>query len=265
MTDLAKLQLEMQRAILGKKSEAEKLVASPPSGSREDRIGIYRNAYGLRLTEFLENDYEKLRLYLGEVRFRDLTASYIERFPSDQPNARWFARHLPDFLKSAPHFRRHPEVAELALLERALNDAFDGPEAPVCTMADIAAVDPHDFGNVVFDIAPTVHRLAVTTNVTSLWASLTCGETPPPAEDMERKSELLVWRQVSGSRFRLLGDEEAMAIDSARQGLTFGVICEMMAAFDDPEGAAVRAAGYLRGWIEAAIISCIRTSVDGTK
>ncbi len=265
MTKLATLQAEVQRAILGKTSGADHLIAAPPLGTRLDRLGVYRTAYGLRLTEFLQNDYEKLRTYLGDVRFRELAESYSAAHPSDQPNARWFSRHLPEFLDTAPHYRRHPEVAELALLERALNDAFDGPEAPVCTMADAAAIKPEDFGEVILGIAPTVHRFAVTTNVTSLWASLKCGEAPPPPEDMAQKTELIVWRQASGSRFRILGDEEAMAIDCASQGLTFGVICEMIAVYDDAGSAALRAAGYLRGWIEAAIISCIRIRAEGTK
>ena len=151
------------------------------------------------------------------------------------------------------------------MVERALNDAFDGIDAPVCTMADVAAIDPAGFGGAIFVIAPTVHRFSVTTNVTSLWASLKCGETPPTPEDMAKETPLMVWRQSSGARFRILGEEEAMAIDCAREGLPFGVICEMIAAFDDPDGAALRAAGYLRGWIEAEIVSAIRVADDEPK
>ena len=266
MSKLAAIQTQMQRAILGHESpKADQLVAEPPEGTRQDRLCVYRSAYGLRLTEFLTNDYEKLRIYLGDVRYREMAKAYIAAHPSDQPNARWFSRHLPEFLRDAPRYRRHPELAELALLERALNDAFDGPDTPTCTMADVADIDPARFGDAVFTIAPTVFRFAVTTNVTSLWASLKCGETPPEPEDAETPLEILVWRQALGSRFRILGNEEAMAIDCARQGLNFGVICEMIATFDDPDGAAMRAAGYLRGWIEAEIISCIRIAEDGAK
>ena len=102
-----------------------------------------------------------------------------------------------------------------------------------------------------------MHRFAVTTNVSSLWASLKCGETPPTPEDFASPTEIIVWRQGLGSRFRILGAEEAMAIDSAREGVPFSVICEMMAAFEDPDNAGLRAAGYLRGWIEAEIVSSV--------
>ena len=194
----------------------------------------------------------------AHVRFNEMALHYIAAHPSDQPNARWFSRHLPEFLASSRHYRHLPELSELARLESALSDAFDGRDENVCTMGDLGAVDPERFGSISFNIVSTVHRFAVTTNVSSLWSSLKCDETPPPPEALAKPLEIMVWRQGSGARFRILGDEEAMAIDSAREGVSFAVICEMIAAFEDPDSAAMRAAGYLRGWIEAEIVSSIR-------
>ena len=262
MIKLAELQRDMQRAVMGKSTAVDGLLTKPPVGSASQRLDVYRNGYGLRLTEFMSHDFEKLRTYLGNVRFNEMAARYIAAHPSDQPNARWFSRHLPEFLKHSPHYRRQPEITELATLERAINDAFDGPDDRVITMADLAAIAPEDFPGASFHIASTVRRFAVTTNVISLWSCLKCDELPPRAEDIAKPSEILVWRQGSGSRFRILGDEEAMAIDSAREALPFSIICEMMAAYDDAENAGLRAAGYLRGWIEAEIVSSVE--IDGS-
>ena len=261
MKNLAELQRRMQDAVL-RNSMADELIASPPRGSRDERLSVYRNAYSLRLTEFLAHDYEKLRTYLGAVRFKEMALHYIAAHPSDQPNARWFSRHLPEFLASFMHYRRQPELSELARLESALSDAFDGPDEAFCTMADLGAVDPELFGRISFNIASTVHRFAFSTNASSLWSSLKCDEVPPQPESIADPQEIMVWRQGSGARFRILGGEEAMAIDSAREGVSFGVICEMIAAFEDPDTAAMRAAGYLRGWIEAQIISSIRVVAE---
>lgn len=261
MKKLAELQHRMQEAVL-RNSTADGLIKSPPRGSRDDRLDVYRNAYSLRLTEFLAHDYEKLRTYLGDVRFKEMALHYIAAHPSDQPNARWFSRHLPEFLAISGHYRHQPELSELARLESALSDAFDGRDEDVCTMVDLAAVDPEFFGSVRFIIASTVHRFAATTNVSSLWSCLKCDEVPPRPEAISKPLEIMVWRQGSGARFRILGDEEAMAIDSAREGVSFSVICEMMAAFEDPDSAAMRAAGYLRGWIEAEVVSSIRGGGD---
>lgn len=257
MTKLAELQDRIQRSILTPSADVLDLLASPPRGRKDQRLQVYATGYLLRLAEFLANDYERLRVYLGEARFNAMANDYAAANPSDNPNARWYSRSLPEFLEKASAYRRHPEIAELARLERALNDAFDGPDSSIVTMTDLAAIPPESFNSVAFKLAPTVHRFAVSTNVTSLWSSLKCEECPPPAIDLDAPAELLVWRQGNGSRFRILGAEEAMAIDTMAEGVSFGTICEMMAAYDDPDSAAYRAASYLRGWIEAEIISAI--------
>lgn len=258
MTSLADLQRALQDGILGKEAQAEALIAPPPTGSPGQRFDVYQNGYLQRLTEFLANDYGQLQRYLGDTRFSAMAKAYATRHPPDNPNARWFSRHLPVFLKDTAPYRRHPEVAELARLEQALNDAFDGPDSNIVTMADLAAIDPTRFSEVRFELAPTAQKFSVTTNVSSLWSCLKCDEKPPCAIDLDSPSQILVWRQASGSRFRLLGEEEAMAIDGVAQGLSFGTICEMIAVYEDADGAALRTAGYLRGWLEAEIIARVR-------
>jgi hypothetical protein len=54
---------------------------------------------------------------------------------------------------------------------------------------------------------------------------------------------------------RPLGPEEAMMWDEAGKGVSFAALCQLMATFDDPEGAALRAAGYLQSWITAGMLS----------
>jgi hypothetical protein len=254
---LAKLQAAIQEHIL-KGKDASPAIKPPPRGTARARLDVYGQAYGLRLTEFLAHDYPKFKCYLGETRFRQLAAAYIAAHPSDTPNARWYSRHLPTFLGEATAYRRAPELAELARLEQALNDAFDAADVPIMTVADIARIEPAQFGQMSFDLSPALGRFTAKTNVTSLWSSLRCDETPPAAERLALPIEVLVWRQAGASRFRILGAEEAMAVAAAGEGVSFAVICEMIAAMADPETAAARAASYLRGWIEAEIISDVR-------
>ncbi|MGH6854280.1 MAG: HvfC/BufC family peptide modification chaperone [Aestuariivirga sp.] len=210
------------------------------------------------LTHFLANDHPKLKCYMGETKFTALAHAYIAKHRSGNPNARWYSHHLADFLRANPAYSRKPELGELAELERALNEAFDSIDAAVVTMNELAALDPAQFGAMGFDISPSVRRFKVRTNVTSLWASLRCDELPPHPIMLDADQEILVWRQGSASRFRMLGAEEAMALDAAQDGISFAVICEMIAAMDAPDTAAVRAATFLRGWIETEIISRLR-------
>ena len=255
---LASLQSTIQQAILGNKLEAVALVRDPVKGTREARLDVYRDAYRMRLTEFITNDYPKLKCYMGEMKFAALAHAYISQHRSDNPNARWYSRHLAGFLRKSSAYARKPELAELADLERSLNEAFDAADAPAVTMSELAALDPNEFGSVSFAISPSVRRFKVRTNVTSLWSSLRCDELPPHPIMLDADQELLVWRQGSASRFRMLGNEEAMALDAAQDGVSFGIICEMIATMDDPDTAAVRAATFLHGWIDGEIIALLR-------
>jgi hypothetical protein len=237
------------------------LLKQPPRAGKAVMLGVYRHAYVARLEEFLANDHEKLRCYMGAAKFSAMARDYVATHPSDQPNARWYARHLPEFLATTLPYRKAPELSELAMLERALNDAFDAPEAPHKTFGDLAAVPPDAIAQAQIVIHPSVRTIAVQTNVTSLWSSIRCGEAPPHPYRLDEPQEVLVWRQGASSRFRLLGQEEAMALAQAREGVAFGVICEMIAMMEGPDSAAVRAAAYLRGWIEAELITDIRLAV----
>jgi hypothetical protein len=43
--------------------------------------------------------------------------------------------------------------------------------------------------------------------------------------------------------------------DEAANGIAFGVLCSMLATYDDPNGAAARGAGYLHGWVTSGLLT----------
>lgn len=221
---------------------------------RSAKRGAAATDRGVRLGQFLRGDYPRLHAYLGEVRFAQLVQACTDAYPSDTPSERWYSRHLPGFLAGCASFRRHPELAELARLENALAEAFAAPESPAIAMQDVARIPPEQLGRTTFALAPTVRRFPVSTNVTTIWAALRCEERPPFPIDLQAPLQVMVWRQSLGSRFRILGDEEAAAIDAMAKGSTFAEICGSIARFGGHEDAPARAASYLRGWVEAEII-----------
>jgi hypothetical protein len=79
--------------------------------------------------------HEQLHAYLGDARLAKLVKSYIAARPSDRRSPRDFGRHVPDFLRQDPAFAAHAELAEIATLEKALADAFDGPDAEPLKLA----------------------------------------------------------------------------------------------------------------------------------
>ena len=251
---LADIQRDFASAILtGDKSYASHLATSS-RGTKAKAFGIYQDAYRMRLTDFLANDHEILRDYIGETQFVAMAQNYIATHPSQHPNARWYSIHLAEFLLGYEPFLHHPEIQELATLELALNTAFDAPEAATLTLEALTTLNPEIFSAMTLGIHPSASRLTFKQNTTSIWSALKCETQPPKPHLLDEPQQILVWRQGVASRFRLLGNEEAMAFDASKTGASFSTICEMIAFMDSPETAAARSASYLRGWIEAELL-----------
>ena len=257
MTDpsLAELQDRFQRAILDGDGAFLADIIDSPREQRDVLLGVYQNAYVLRLTEILENDYEYLHAYLGDERFADLAREYIEGNPSPHRNARWFGSRLPSFLAETEPYRSHREIAEIAEIEAALNDAFDDASLPTVTLADLAAVPPDLWGDLEFTPQPFASRLDLATNAYDIWSAVKNDTVPPVAAPNNPPQSVLVYRADLTSRIRPMDADEAMMWDEMTKGIGFGVLCEMMATFWDGETAPIKAAGYLRGWIENGLLA----------
>jgi hypothetical protein len=252
---LAELQERFQEAIV---EGDDALLAFIPDNSRTSRnvlLGVYRHAYAARLVEVAGSDYPRLLAYMGHTEFGMMARGYLAVCPSRHPNVRWFARRLPEFISSAAPFRDHPLLHDLALIERALNDAFDAADAPVLGLGDLARHAPERWGDLCFSPHPSAVRLDLTTNALAIWRAVKDDEDAPPAADLPLPERVVVWRNDATPTVRTLSAEEGMLWDEAAKGVRFSVLCEMAATYDDPEGAALRTAQYLHGWIATGMLS----------
>jgi hypothetical protein len=256
-SSLAELQSSFQRALM---DGDDAVLADIADGAREPRevmLGVYRHAYISRLVEFVTNDYEALHTYLGDETFDEMAEAYARATPSATRNARYFAIHLPEYLAATPPYRKHPQIADLARIEKALGDAFDAPDAPALSLADLSAFAIDDWPRLALTPRPSAQRLDLATNAFEIWRAIKDEADPPAPETSAAPNRLLVWRE-SMPKIRALSPEEAMMWDEAAKGVRFGVLCEMVATFDDPDTAAARAAGYLSGWIGGGLLTGAR-------
>jgi hypothetical protein len=261
VTGFAELQERFQRGIVDGDDAILAEIFDGPRAPRETIFGVYREAFVLRLAEALRSDFGQLLTRLGEDEFDAIARAYVAATPSRHPNLRWYGRGMPAFLAAAAPYAARPELAEIAALEVALADAFDAPDAPTLRAEDLAVVAPHRWQALSFEAHPSVARLDFRTNAAALWSAAKDGAAPPGVERLLQPERLVVWRGELTPMVRPMSAEEAMTWDEAARGLAFGPLCAMVATFDDPEGAAGRAAGYLAGWISADMISTFR--IDG--
>lgn len=250
---LSEMQAAFQQAVMHGDDTVLNELLDNSRTNRNVLFGVYRHAYAARLIEVLRNDHPLLHAYLGDEAFIEVAKAYVAACPSQNQNARWFSHRLPEFL-SETH-PDAPQLGELAALERALNDAFDALDTEPLALSDLAAVPPEQWSDLVFSAHPSAYRLALFSNAHALWIALKNDETPPPVELRMRPESVIVWRHETTPKVRRMPDEEAMMWTEAMNSVPFGSLCELVAVYDDPDTAPLRAAQHLQGWILSGLLA----------
>lgn len=254
MNALRRLQQDFQGYLLQCDARMQGQVAGTARVSAEVRLGIYADAYRLRLLEALTTDYIALRAMLGDDEFDDLGRAYIDAHPSRHFSIRWFGRHLAQFLRTTAPYADHPLLAEMAAFEWAMTDAFDAADTAPVDVADIAAIPAADWPQLRFTLHPSAQRLDLAWNVPTLWKALTKDEAPPEPTRGDFPVAWKIWRQGLKTYFRSLGVDEAWAFDAMRAGEDFAAVCAGLTEWIDATHVAQHAAGLLKQWVTDGLI-----------
>ena len=243
-------QQRFQDYLLRANGVAEELVLADAKADAATRLGVYADAYRLRLIEALGNDYPTLRAVAGAEDFERIARAYIEAHPSDTPSVRWFGRHLAEFLGQSPGWERHELLAELAAFEWSKGAVFDAPEAPALEIAAVAAVPPESWPGMRLLTQPALRRLDLRWSAPALFQAQEAQQELPEPEREDEPVHWLLWRDAGlDIRWRSLGEDEAAAFDAVLAGASFEDICERLCEWVEAEQAAMHAAGLLKRWI----------------
>jgi hypothetical protein len=220
------------------------------------RLEVYATAYFERILGVLAECFPALRAGLGEELFHDLVTSYLLAHPPFAPSIRRAGEALPEFLAhepgGAPFRRRAAFAADLALLERALLDAFDAAGAEPLAREALAELPPERWAWLRLRFAPSAQLLRLAWPVERLRAAQERGEAPPPLAPQE--SVLLVWRRGERALRRALDPLEAGALEAARAGEPFAALCERIAAARGEAAAPGLAAGLVERWLADELV-----------
>jgi len=252
---LAVIEARFQGSVLTGDPAIDSQIEGDSAEFRDTRLGIYRNAYRLRLNEVLGTDYEVLHAYLGDELFDTLARDYIAAHPSTFRNVRWFGGKLAEFLRSTPRYAEHPELAELARFEWSLGQAFDSPDDDAVGFAQVAAVPAEAWAELRFKPHPALRLLALRTNAVAIWKGIDNEGSACKPETLSEPVTWAVWRKQHSPFFRSLDPDEAWALKAVIAQASFGEICAGLCEWVAEAQAAARAAGMLRDWVEAGWIA----------
>ena len=109
-----------------------------------ERLEIYNRQYWFRVLAALAEDFEGLRLILGDRAFEKLSIAYLQNCPSQSFTLRNLGSRLESWLRTHPEFIAgvHDIALDMVRLEWADIAAFDEAEKPKLTEADRAALGP---------------------------------------------------------------------------------------------------------------------------
>ena len=259
---LLALQMQFQHHVLdGGAAVTSRFAAQIKPGGigLQRRLHIYHHAYRMRLVDALRDTFGHTLLYMGDVEFNAAALASIEANPSTHASLRDYGEHFAQSLTQ--RFPQAGELAELALLDRTLRHAFDGPDAPVLTLADLAAfstASPTHWAETGFVLHPTATRLRLMHNTLALWQALDQDQAPPEAAPLAEPGELLIWRRGQQPHFRSLQALEAAALDCVAQGQSFAELCHQLSMRFQHPNMAAEVGGMLRRWVEEELLSALR-------
>ena len=221
------------------------------------RLDIYANMYFWRLSDILRADYEALVAAVGDERFHNLVTDYLLACPSQHQSVRNVGARLPDFLGAHALAAERPWLAELARLERARLEVFDGPDAEPLTLDELRTRAPEAFVALPLPLVPSHALLEVQFAVDDVWRAVEEGtaDAEGPAAPAPSPRTLLVWRHALGVYHRVVEPGERTALLRARDGAPFGVICDLMAESLPLEAAGPAAFQLLARWVGDGIIA----------
>jgi len=220
--------------------------ASPMSALR--RLGVYHGAYRARLLATLRDTYGHTLRLLGDDAFDALALAYIAQSPSTHRNLRWYGETWPDFLVDAA-------VAELARLDWALREAFDGPDDTVLGLRDLQLLAPDAWAVVRLRPHATVRRLAMRHNTLQRWHALDDERPVPDAEPLPAPGWVLVWRRDDRPHFRSMAAPEAWAVRQLLAGQPWAALCEGLVKAWPDQDATTLAAQCLRRWVDEGVLA----------
>jgi hypothetical protein len=183
------------------------------------------------------SDFPKLHAVLGHDRFAAMVRMYLRARPPRHWSLREAGDRLADFLAGADAWE--PWLADLARLERARVEAFDGGDAAVASREDLAGLPPEAFLELRLRFVPSAQLVALTHAADVVWSDVE--EARPWNAAAAHPRRVLVWRRGTTVFHRTLAGDEAALLAFLAEGRTFAEACEAMAADPDPAARALAA------------------------
>jgi hypothetical protein len=255
--ELRSLQQQFQSYLLHRDEHVAQRIEGTRRVDNRTRLGIYADAYRLRLLEALRVDFPALHTLAGDADFERIGRAYIEAHPSEHFSIRYFGRQMSALLTSDARFCNTPVFAEMAAFEWALGLSFDAADSACVTVEEVGAIPGEAWPDMQLRLHPSVQRLDLRWNVPGLWKAIQEEQPPQQPVDADRPQAWVIWRHGLQSYFRSATVDESWALDALGEGQCFAMLCAGLCEWIDEEHVAAHAAQLIRRWVTDGLIAHI--------
>jgi hypothetical protein len=267
---LAKLQRQLRRVFtephgirvaLEKTPSVLPLIATDPPLSVEHRLGIYSDAYFLRLLECLETDFPATRRLIGPERFAELAADFLQRHPSTSPNVSDLGAQLPSFLQTHSLTTSFPYITELATLEWGVLESIYSERLSDLDPGEFSRLPTAGWPSARFHLDPSVRFFSFAWEVDRLWTQRREPDLAPLSPLGQKPRCLVVYRDGQAVQLEILSNAQRTVLTAIRENLTLEMICRQL-LHSDSDVQDVELMGWFAAWVRAGVIKRIYWGVS---
>ena len=127
----------------------EELVLPSKQLDSVERLSIYGNMYFSRLIEILAEEFPTVQLLFGKELFDEVVKDYVTRHPSTHYSLTRLGSKFPAYLaEEADDIPDREFAADVATVERAMEDVFDARRVEPMQFEDLTAIPVDRWGDV---------------------------------------------------------------------------------------------------------------------
>ena len=231
------------------KESLEGLVLPSQQLNSVERLSIYGEMYFWRLTEILAEEFPTVQHLLGKEVFGKVVRDFVSRHPSTHYSLTRLGSKFPAYLADeADDIPDREFVADVATVERAMEDVFDARRAEPIQFEDLTAIPIERWGDVRLQTIPALRLLQLDYPVNTFITAVREDRhmdipAAAPAFVAVYRHNYRVWRiDLDGQRFTLLA--------ALHQGESLGSALDLCASLPeaDPAGLMDAVSGWFREW-----------------
>ncbi len=248
-------------AVISRSGAVELLLQPSRELTARERLAVYADSYFLRLRDVMKVDFPGVLHALGERAFAGVVREYVTVHPSTSFTLNDLGARFPRFIEKEATAnevaRRRLFLAELATLERAVEDVFHERHAPSVDVARLRSIPMERWSDARFTLIPAVRLLAFNHPVDPYLQDVLDGKRPRAPR--ARSSWVVVYRKEWRSWRARLSIEQHRILEALSRGRPLGAALRhaLAAPGSDAERTVARLHEWFREWTAEGLFAAI--------